>query len=159
MIGRPLSCDSQTHNCERLEYARLCVEIDASLPKISCFDIINPLSSDPITVEVEYEWILPTAPAARSMVTLAKNLSNPWLLKTPGQQEPKQSLHPNSFYPQPPKTVTLIKTALSLSKPKKKPNSPTTTRAQDQSPKPTSSPLRTITNRPKDKANAFFQTT
>ncbi|KAJ6676010.1 ZINC KNUCKLE CX2CX4HX4C-RELATED [Salix viminalis] len=59
MIGRPLSCDSQTHNCERLEYARLCVEIDASLSKISCFDIINPLSSDPITVEVEYEWMPP----------------------------------------------------------------------------------------------------
>ncbi|KAF9681425.1 hypothetical protein SADUNF_Sadunf05G0000100 [Salix dunnii] len=59
MIGRPISCDSQTYNCERLEYARLCVEIDASLPKISSFNIISPLSSDPLSVEVEYEWMPP----------------------------------------------------------------------------------------------------
>ncbi|KAJ6418673.1 hypothetical protein OIU84_001944 [Salix udensis] len=59
MVGRPLSCDSQTYNCERLEYARLCVEIDASLPKVTSFDIVSPLSAEPLTVEVEYEWMPP----------------------------------------------------------------------------------------------------
>ncbi|KAJ6752574.1 hypothetical protein OIU85_002939 [Salix viminalis] len=59
MVGRPLSCDSLTYNCKRLEYARLCVEIDAGLPKVSNFEIVSPLSSEPITVEVEYEWMPP----------------------------------------------------------------------------------------------------
>ncbi|KAB5516246.1 hypothetical protein DKX38_026894 [Salix brachista] len=59
VVGRPLSCDSQTYNCERLEYARLCVEIDASLPKVTSFDIVSPLSAEPLTVEVEYEWMPP----------------------------------------------------------------------------------------------------
>ena len=56
MVGRPLSCDELTYNCTRLEYARLCVEIDASLPVIKSFDIECPLSADPITVTVDYEW-------------------------------------------------------------------------------------------------------
>nr|TKR85033.1 hypothetical protein D5086_0000251720 [Populus alba] len=56
MVGRPLSCDELTYNCTRLEYARLCVEIDASLPVINSFDIECPLSADPITVTVDYEW-------------------------------------------------------------------------------------------------------
>ncbi|KAJ6422910.1 hypothetical protein OIU84_023947 [Salix udensis] len=59
MVGRPLSCDSQTYNCQRLEFARLCVEIDAALPKVSSFEVVSPLSSEPITVEVEYEWLPP----------------------------------------------------------------------------------------------------
>nr|TKS04410.1 hypothetical protein D5086_0000141350 [Populus alba] len=56
MIGRPLSCDEQTYNCTRLEYARVCVEIDATLPFVQEFDIDSPLSVDPITVTVDYEW-------------------------------------------------------------------------------------------------------
>jgi len=56
MVGRPLSCDEQTYNCTRLEYARVCVEIDAALPFIREFDIDNPLFVDPITVTVDYEW-------------------------------------------------------------------------------------------------------
>ncbi|KAJ6689104.1 hypothetical protein OIU85_005503 [Salix viminalis] len=59
MVGRPLSCDSQTYICTRLEYARLCVEIDVSLPKVTHFEIVSPLSADPIAVEVEYEWLPP----------------------------------------------------------------------------------------------------
>ncbi|KAG5239407.1 DUF4283 domain-containing protein [Salix suchowensis] len=59
MVGRPLSCDAQTYNCTRLEYARLCVEIDAKLPKVTSFDIVSPSSTEPITVEVEYEWMPP----------------------------------------------------------------------------------------------------
>ncbi|KAJ6861930.1 hypothetical protein NC652_038914 [Populus alba x Populus x berolinensis] len=56
MVGRPLSCDELTYSCTRLEYARLCVEIDAALPFIHTFDIDCPLSAEPITVTVEYEW-------------------------------------------------------------------------------------------------------
>jgi len=56
MVGRPLSCDEQTYNCTRLEYARVCVKIDATLPFVREFDIDSPLSVDPITVTVDYEW-------------------------------------------------------------------------------------------------------
>jgi hypothetical protein len=56
MVGRPLSCDEQTYNCTRLEYARVCVEIDASLPFMHHYEIDSPLSSDPIPIAVEYEW-------------------------------------------------------------------------------------------------------
>jgi hypothetical protein len=56
MVGRPLSCDELTYNCTRLEYARLCVEIDASLPFVHSFEIDCPLSATPITVTVDYEW-------------------------------------------------------------------------------------------------------
>jgi hypothetical protein len=56
MVGRPLSCDELTYNCTRLEYARLCVEVDAALPFIHSFEIESPLSTAPISVTVEYEW-------------------------------------------------------------------------------------------------------
>ena len=56
MVGRPLSCDELTYNCTRLEYARLCVEVDASLLFVHSFAIDCPLSADPITVTVDYEW-------------------------------------------------------------------------------------------------------
>jgi hypothetical protein len=56
MVGRPLSCDELTYNCTRVEYARLCVEIDASLPFIHSFEIDCPLFAAPITVTVDYEW-------------------------------------------------------------------------------------------------------
>ncbi|KAJ6904459.1 hypothetical protein NC652_022465 [Populus alba x Populus x berolinensis] len=56
MVGRPLSCDEQTYKCTRLEYARVRVEIDASLPFVHCYEIDSPLSSDPISIDVEYEW-------------------------------------------------------------------------------------------------------
>ncbi|KAJ6887634.1 hypothetical protein NC652_028790 [Populus alba x Populus x berolinensis] len=56
MVGRPLSCDELTYNCSRLEYARLCVEVDAALPFVHSFEIESPLSIAPITVTVDYEW-------------------------------------------------------------------------------------------------------
>jgi len=56
MVGKPLSCDESTYNCTRLEYARLCVEIDASLPYVSEFEIESTLSPEPINIKVEYEW-------------------------------------------------------------------------------------------------------
>jgi hypothetical protein len=56
MVGRPLSCDESTYNCLRLDYARVCVEVDASLPYVHKFEIDSPLTSEPITVKVDYEW-------------------------------------------------------------------------------------------------------
>ncbi|KAJ6724578.1 GLYCINE-RICH CELL WALL STRUCTURAL PROTEIN 1.8-LIKE [Salix viminalis] len=56
MVGTPLSCDEQTFKGTRLEYARICVEIDASLPYVNKFEIDTPLSPVPATVEVTYEW-------------------------------------------------------------------------------------------------------
>jgi len=56
MAGRPLSCDEQTYNCTRLDYARVCIEIDAALPLIHQFEIETPLSVEPILIQVEYEW-------------------------------------------------------------------------------------------------------
>ncbi|KAG5224255.1 Exo endo phos domain-containing protein [Salix suchowensis] len=56
MVGTPLSCDEATHKCTRLEYARICVEIDASLPYVHQFQILTPLSPTPITIHVDYEW-------------------------------------------------------------------------------------------------------
>ncbi|KAJ6321112.1 hypothetical protein OIU78_016338 [Salix suchowensis] len=56
MVGKPLSCDAQTFSCTRLEYARVCVELDAAHPITHKFEVDYPLSSDPITVEVDYEW-------------------------------------------------------------------------------------------------------
>jgi len=56
MVGRPLSCDESTYNCIRLDYALVCVEVDASLPYVHEFEIDSPLTSEPITVKVDYEW-------------------------------------------------------------------------------------------------------
>ena len=56
MMGRPLSCDESTFCCTRLDYARVCVEIDVAQPFIKNFDLNNPLSAEPIHIEVEYEW-------------------------------------------------------------------------------------------------------
>ncbi|KAJ6296835.1 hypothetical protein OIU78_022543 [Salix suchowensis] len=56
MVGKPQSCDEQTINCKRLDYARLCVELDASLPFIRQFEVESPLSKEPVKVTVEYEW-------------------------------------------------------------------------------------------------------
>jgi hypothetical protein len=56
MVGRSLSCDESTYTWTRLEYARLCVEVDATLPFVHNFKIDCPLSSEPITITVDYEW-------------------------------------------------------------------------------------------------------
>lgn len=56
MVGRPLSCDELTYNCTRLEYARLCVEVDATMPFVHSFEIESPLFVAPLVVIVDYEW-------------------------------------------------------------------------------------------------------
>ncbi|KAJ6670342.1 hypothetical protein OIU79_030248 [Salix purpurea] len=40
----------------RLDYARLCVELDARLPFIHHFEVESPLTQEPVKVNVEYEW-------------------------------------------------------------------------------------------------------
>ncbi|KAB5556190.1 hypothetical protein DKX38_007099 [Salix brachista] len=40
----------------RLDYARVCVELDASLPLVTKFDIKTDLFKEPLHLEVEYEW-------------------------------------------------------------------------------------------------------
>ncbi|KAJ6422489.1 hypothetical protein OIU84_027449 [Salix udensis] len=56
MVGKPLSCDEATHRCSRLEYARICVEIDAEMAYVHKFEVVTPLSLQPITIHVDYEW-------------------------------------------------------------------------------------------------------
>ena len=56
MAGKPLSCDEQTYNCTHLDYAIVCVEIDASLPFIHQFDMESKLSDELVLIRVEYEW-------------------------------------------------------------------------------------------------------
>ncbi|KAB5534530.1 hypothetical protein DKX38_017616 [Salix brachista] len=55
-VGKPLSCDESTFTCSRLDFARVCVELDAGTPFVHNFDIITPLSTEPQHIEVEYEW-------------------------------------------------------------------------------------------------------
>ncbi|KAB5569040.1 hypothetical protein DKX38_002833 [Salix brachista] len=93
MVGRPLSCDSQTYNCERLEYARLCVEINASLPKVSNFDIVSPLSTEPLTVEVEYEWMPPYCASCKLYGHSCKNQQQP---STQDTAKPERTLTRNA---------------------------------------------------------------
>ncbi|KAJ6408820.1 hypothetical protein OIU84_008506 [Salix udensis] len=45
-----------TISCWRLDYARLCVELDAGLPFIHHFEMDSPLLGEPLRVNVEYEW-------------------------------------------------------------------------------------------------------
>ncbi|KAJ6752575.1 hypothetical protein OIU85_002940 [Salix viminalis] len=56
MVGRPLACDEATFTSSRLDFARVCVELDAKLPFVHHFNITTPLSKDPLRIEVEYEW-------------------------------------------------------------------------------------------------------
>ncbi|KAJ6737819.1 hypothetical protein OIU85_019840 [Salix viminalis] len=56
MVGKLLSCDEMTINCRRLDYVRLCVELDAGLPFIHHFEMECPLLGEPLRINVEYEW-------------------------------------------------------------------------------------------------------
>ncbi|KAF9676417.1 hypothetical protein SADUNF_Sadunf09G0136400 [Salix dunnii] len=49
-VGKPLSCDESTYTCSRLDFARVCVEIDAGMPFIHNFEIITPLSPEPLHI-------------------------------------------------------------------------------------------------------------
>ena len=114
MVGRPLSCDELTYGCTRLEYARLCVEVDAVLLFVHSFDINSPLSTTPITVTVEYEWKPPRCEKCKvfshSCVVLVtdtvKATADP--TTTAPQTEPSQHL-PVAVY-----TVPSTKDALHL---------------------------------------------
>jgi len=54
MVGQPLSCDELTLGCKRLDYAWLCVEVDASLPFVHKFEL--EFSTTIREVHVNYEW-------------------------------------------------------------------------------------------------------
>ncbi|KAJ6287849.1 hypothetical protein OIU78_029184 [Salix suchowensis] len=56
MVGKPLASDEATLQGTRLEYARVCIEIEADLPLVHKFQVASSLSEDPITVDVTYEW-------------------------------------------------------------------------------------------------------
>ncbi|KAJ6731272.1 GLYCINE-RICH CELL WALL STRUCTURAL PROTEIN 1.8-LIKE [Salix viminalis] len=56
MVGKPLASDEATMKCSRLEYARVCIEVDASFPLTNQFQVVSQLSEEPITVDVSYEW-------------------------------------------------------------------------------------------------------
>ncbi|KAB5544818.1 hypothetical protein DKX38_012930 [Salix brachista] len=56
MVGTPLSCDEPTISCSRLDYARLCIELNANLPFVHQFEIESPLTEEPQLVKVDYEW-------------------------------------------------------------------------------------------------------
>uniref|UniRef100_A0A6N2L1H6 Uncharacterized protein n=1 Tax=Salix viminalis TaxID=40686 RepID=A0A6N2L1H6_SALVM len=63
MVGRLLSCDEQTFCCRRLDYARVYVEIDVTLPFTHGFDIITPLSKELLHIEVKFDGNLQDAQA------------------------------------------------------------------------------------------------
>ncbi|KAJ6411469.1 hypothetical protein OIU84_008108 [Salix udensis] len=69
MVGTPLSCDEPTISCSRLDYARLCIELNASLPFVHQFEIESPLSEEPQLVKVEYEWKPQDVSAASALAT------------------------------------------------------------------------------------------
>ena len=56
MIGHPIACDEATLHGSRVEYARVCIEIEADVPLIYQFQVASSLTEVPITVDVIYEW-------------------------------------------------------------------------------------------------------
>ncbi|KAJ6670092.1 GLYCINE-RICH CELL WALL STRUCTURAL PROTEIN 1.8-LIKE [Salix viminalis] len=56
MVGRPLACDEATFTGSRLDFARVCVEIDAMYHFVHHFNVITHLSKEPLHIEVEFEW-------------------------------------------------------------------------------------------------------
>ncbi|KAF9684917.1 hypothetical protein SADUNF_Sadunf03G0000200 [Salix dunnii] len=56
MVGKPIACDVATLQCSRMDYARICIELDAAFPPVHQFQVDSSLTEDPITVEVVYEW-------------------------------------------------------------------------------------------------------
>ncbi|KAJ6670209.1 GLYCINE-RICH CELL WALL STRUCTURAL PROTEIN 1.8-LIKE [Salix viminalis] len=94
MVGTPLSCDEQTFKGTRLEYARICVEIDASLPYVHKFEIDTPLSPVPATVEVTYEW-------KPSRCTTCKVFGHACPTPAPTGPEPTVSILGNDPIPKP----------------------------------------------------------
>ncbi|KAJ6414219.1 hypothetical protein OIU84_006947 [Salix udensis] len=56
MVGRPIACDEPTIQCSRMDYARVCIELEADTPPVHHFKVASVLTKEPITVEVSYEW-------------------------------------------------------------------------------------------------------
>ncbi|KAB5519348.1 hypothetical protein DKX38_023667 [Salix brachista] len=56
MVGKPVASDEATLHGRRLEYARVCIEIDAIVPLVHHFQVASTISDEPITVDVTYEW-------------------------------------------------------------------------------------------------------
>ncbi|KAF9690379.1 hypothetical protein SADUNF_Sadunf01G0189700 [Salix dunnii] len=54
MVGRSLSCDDLTLGCKRLDFARLCEEVDATLSFIHTFKL--ELCNETKEVHLQYEW-------------------------------------------------------------------------------------------------------
>ncbi|KAB5531494.1 hypothetical protein DKX38_018164 [Salix brachista] len=103
MVGRPLSCDESTFSCKRLEYARVCVEVDAAHPFVHNFELVIPQSSGTVKVDVEYEWkpsrcktckvyghcckeVEPQTVAAEGIIPTVAALVRPQVTTTEGQE-------------------------------------------------------------------------
>ncbi|KAF9688556.1 hypothetical protein SADUNF_Sadunf01G0000700 [Salix dunnii] len=56
MVGKPLSCDEHTLISSRLEYAYVCVEVDASMSFMHNLNVENYLLDEPFTAEMVYKW-------------------------------------------------------------------------------------------------------
>lgn len=56
-VGKPLHVDKATANKQRLDYARICVEIDAGddLPT----EVMVKVNGESVVVEIEYQWLPP----------------------------------------------------------------------------------------------------
>ncbi|KAJ6397269.1 hypothetical protein OIU84_020271 [Salix udensis] len=53
---RPLADDEATLKGSRVEYARVCIEIEADMPLVHHFQVASTLTEEPITIDVFYEW-------------------------------------------------------------------------------------------------------
>ena len=62
VVGVPLFADLATETRRRINYARVCMELDANKPMIDEFIIDVPVANDPdlvcdeITIKVSYQW-------------------------------------------------------------------------------------------------------
>ncbi|KAG5223136.1 DUF4283 domain-containing protein [Salix suchowensis] len=100
MVGKPIACDEATMQCSRLEFARVCIEIDAEEPIIHQFQVVSSLSEKPVSVHVSYEW-KPARCATckvfghsckttgKQQVSLEKDLTVE-AAKSPGQDQPRR---------------------------------------------------------------------
>jgi len=53
-IGKPLHVDQRTEGKKMISYARVCIEIQASHPRVSTVEVI--VEGVARSIEVEYEW-------------------------------------------------------------------------------------------------------
>ncbi|KAJ6406966.1 hypothetical protein OIU84_010474 [Salix udensis] len=95
MMGRPLSCDESTFCCTRLDYARVCVEIDATKPFIKNFDLKNPLSANPLHIEVEENVLPEEGQTTQRDLALVVRAQEKMTTQLPGHTQP---LDPSSHH-------------------------------------------------------------